>query len=296
MADGRGVRVEGGARRRRIAIVGAGAIGSAFAFQLAKGGHAVTVVARGLRLKQLERDDAVVLVTGERAAVEVRGALDPAVPFDLVLVTVLAPQVDAVLPALGASAATTIMFMFNTFEPLDRLRDAVGEARFAFGFPAGVFAHLVDGKLKHQLFGGTTVTHQAWARAFGDAGIRTVTTDDMHSWLRSHAASVVPLMAIGHIVVARGAGVTWGEAAAHARAMASGFRLVRTLGNSIAPSSAVALSRSPTLLVTTLFWILSRTRILRDLGALGPTEARMLIDQMSAVAPGQTEALLAIAP
>jgi 2-dehydropantoate 2-reductase len=43
----------------RIAILGGGKIGSAFAFQLARtGGHDVTVIARpgSVRLAQLERD------------------------------------------------------------------------------------------------------------------------------------------------------------------------------------------------------------------------------------------------
>jgi 2-dehydropantoate 2-reductase len=67
--------------------------------------------------------------------VRVSSALD-ATGWDLVRVTVLASQVDAVLPALVASAAKTVMFMFNIFDPLRRLRDAVGPSRFAFGFPA----------------------------------------------------------------------------------------------------------------------------------------------------------------
>jgi hypothetical protein len=35
---------------------------------------------------------------------------------------------------------------------------------------------------------------------------------------------------------------------------------------------------------------------MRDLGALGPAEARMLIDMMTAEAKGKTAALLAIRP
>ena len=56
----------------RIAIVGAGQIGSAFAFQLARiGGHDVGVVARpgSTRLRQLRRDGAIVDVKGEQASV-----------------------------------------------------------------------------------------------------------------------------------------------------------------------------------------------------------------------------------
>ena len=282
----------------QIAIVGTGAIGSTFAFHLAKAGHAVTVIARGTRLAQLQRDNALVLVTGERAPVQVCAALDTATPWDLVLVTVLAPQVDAVLPALQASAAQTIMFMFNTFEPLDRLREAVGAARFAFGFPA-ILALLPDGKLKHDIYTRgqrTIVTEPAWAKVFTDAGISTWVENDMHSWLRTHAALVSPLMALSTVVHARGAGVSWSEARAYALALAAGFRIVEALGNKITPPNLGTLSRLPTPLLTSVLWTLSRTKLMRELGVLGPGEARMLIDSMAAAAPDQAAEVRAIRP
>jgi 2-dehydropantoate 2-reductase len=280
----------------RIAIVGPGAIGSTFAYQLAKGGHAVTVIARGARLEQLQRDQAIVLASGERAAVEVHGALDAATPYDLVLVTVLAPQVGAVLPALRASAARRVMFMFNTFEPLDPLREAVGAERFVFGFPGGVFTILRDGKIEPQIRAGTTVGDAAWAKLLTEAGIPAEVDGDMHAWLRSHAALVVPLMAMSTVVVQRGAGVSWREAGAYAEAMEVGFRIVRELGHTITPSSVRTLSGLPRPIARAALWGMSRTKMVRDLGALGPAEARMLIDMMTAAAPGKTAALLAIRP
>ncbi len=57
-----------------------------------------------------------------------------AVPYDLVIVTLLAHQVEAVLPALQRSAAACIQFMFNTFDP-ERLQEAVGDERCSFGMP-----------------------------------------------------------------------------------------------------------------------------------------------------------------
>src|SRR6478735_4539884 len=128
----------------KIAVLGPGGIGTTFAFQLARAGHDVTVIGRGKRLAELQREKAVVTSSGERAAVEVRDALEATTPWDLVLVSVLAHQVSAVLPALAASAAKTVMFMFNTFEPLARLSEAVGASRFAFGFPA-ILATVDDG-------------------------------------------------------------------------------------------------------------------------------------------------------
>ena len=124
----------------KIAIVGAGGIGSTFAVQLARSRHDVTLVARGKRLAQLESAGGVTTSAG-LVRVLTAAKLDETVPWDLVLVTVLAFQVDALLPALGASAAKQVMFMFNTLDPLDRLREAVGPERFAFGFPS-ILAHV----------------------------------------------------------------------------------------------------------------------------------------------------------
>jgi len=49
-------------------------------------------------------------------------------------------------------------------------------------------------------------------------------------------------------------------------------------------------------MLVTLLWPLSRLPALRKAGAAGPGEPRTLIDAMSAAAPGQTPALLAVRP
>jgi 2-dehydropantoate 2-reductase len=282
----------------QIAIVGTGAIGSTFAVQLSNAGHAVTAIARGARLEQLQRDRGVITRDGKHTAVGVSSALDTTTPWDLVLVTVRAPQVDSVLPAVQASAAKTVMFMFNTFEPLDGLRDAVGASRFAFGFP-GMFSALRNGKLQYRISTRgqlTTVTAAAWAKVFSEAGIPTVVHEDMHSWLRTHAAFVAPLLALSCVVHSRGGSISWIEADRFARALSEGFRVVRQLGNTITPKGMVTLSRMPTPVVTLLYWSISRTNVMREVGAPGPGEARMLIDQMTAASAEQTAVLRAIRP
>ncbi|HEY1097466.1 MAG TPA: 2-dehydropantoate 2-reductase N-terminal domain-containing protein [Myxococcota bacterium] len=266
----------------RIAVFGAGAIGTAFAFQLAHAGHAVTVVARGARLAQLRRDDGIVTRDGRRAAVVVADGLDEDVAYDLLLVTVLAPQVAAVLPQFVASRAKRVMFMFNTFEPVAPLRDAVGADRFTFGFPGGVFSLIKDGRIDHVVRSGTTVVDDEHAALFSAAGIPTVTTPDMHAWLRSHAALVVGMMSLGVRVSTRGSGATRAEARDAAVATKQAFALVRRLGHPLLPSAIAVLATLPTSLLTFTLWALSRTKILIDLGALGPHEPRMLIDQMLA--------------
>ncbi len=84
---------------QRLAVIGVGQIGSAFAFNLVRRGeHDVTVIARpgSVRLEQLRRDGAIVSVAGERAPVRVVDALDEGTPYDLVIVTLLAHQVAVV--------------------------------------------------------------------------------------------------------------------------------------------------------------------------------------------------------
>ncbi|ATB28479.1 ketopantoate reductase family protein [Melittangium boletus] len=286
----------------KIAILGPGAIGSTFAFHLSRARHDVTVIARGARLDWLRKERAIVTTRGERAPVEVSDALDTTVPWDLVLVSVLESQVDAVLPALRQSAAKQVMFMFNTFAPLDRLRDVVGADRFRFGFPA-IMAGLVDGRLKAQVIPRsavapqiTIVTDPAWAEVFSQAGIATDTQTDMHSWLRTHAALVVPMMIIFDRVYRRGHGLSWTEARELALGLTEGLELVRSLGNPLTPSGAAVLGKLPTSAVSLLLWTLSRNSTLTALGVQGPGEARTLIDAMVATAPDRTPRLQSLRP
>ncbi len=282
----------------KIAIVGAGRIGTTFGLHLARAGHEVTLVARSKRLEELQKAPAIETVAGERVEVKAAGELDATTPWDLVLVTLFANQVHAVLPALKASAAKKILFMFNTVEPLGRLREAVGAGRFEFGFPT-VIASFVDGKLKSSVSGPgqiTTVTSVETANLFNAAKIPTVVHSDMESFLRSHAAFVIPLMALAAVVHGRQAGLTFAEARRYARVQKEGFALVRQVGNQLTPGFIVVLAALPSLLVALLFWFASRAASVRELGAMGLGEARELIDAMNALAPGSCPEMVAARP
>lgn len=279
-----------------IAVFGPGAIGSTFAFQLSRAGHDVTVVARGKRLEQLQRERAIVTRSGERAEVNVAAALDPSVAFDLVLVTVLAPQIEAILPMLRASAARKVMFMFNTFQSIAPLREAVGHARFAFGFPGGVFTLLKEGRIATQIRRGTVSSDADLAAVFAAAGIPTEVENDMQSWLRSHAAAVYPLMAIGVLSFARQGGISWREAVLHAEAFASGMRIVRAMGSDVRPKVLGRVASLPRFFQAQLMWLMSRTKMLRELGELGSAEPRMLADMMIAAKPDLAAPLAAVRP
>lgn len=281
-----------------IAIIGAGRIGSTFAYHLGKARHDVTLVARGARLEALKSAGAVVTVTGDEAKVAAVGALDVSIAFDLVLVTVLADQVDGLLPELKASKARNIMFMFNSFEPTSRLREAVGVERAHFGFP-NMTAFFIDGRLKSTVDGpgmATTLSSPEWAKVFKQAGMPTEVEPDMDSFLRSHVAFVVPLFAAAQLTWKREANISWAEAAKLTEALVEALELVRGLGHTLKPAFVAVLAKLPRFMLVGIIWAFSRTQANKGLGEFGPGETRSLIDAMAAAAPGRAQKLLAIRP
>lgn len=274
----------------RIAIVGVGNIGSTFAFQLARiGGHDVTVVARpdSKRLEQLRRDGAIVDVKGERASVHVTDALDEQTPFDIVIVTLLAHQVDAVLPALRRSAAGCVQFMFNTFDP-ERLRDAVGHERCAFGMNFVQATLDGDGRLKATIGAGgqkTLMDQKRWANLFNASGLPATVERDMPLWLRCHVPLCVAFESVSVAGVRRGGGASWKEALALARGVHASFGLIKDLGYSVYPRSKALIDRAPASMLAAVLWSMSRIRTFRELLAVGQAECEALVDAMIATAP-----------
>ena len=267
----------------RIAVIGAGGIGSTFAFQLANtGGHEVTAIARpgSNRARQLVRDGGIVNTRGERANVHVADALDEQIKYDLVLVTLLAHQVDTVLPQLQRSAAQWIQFMFNNFDP-ERLRDAIGAERCSFGMPFLQATVDQDGKLNAKIGAAgqkSKMSSQAWVKVFNEAGLPAVFESNMLLWLRCHAPLGAAFESASVAGVRRGGGASWNESVVIARGMQECFTLIRRLGYPLYPSGKLLLHRSPVWAVASLLWFMSRIRSFRELLATGVNESRGLVD------------------
>jgi 2-dehydropantoate 2-reductase len=289
----------------RIAVIGAGKIGSAFAFQLVRnGGHDVTMIARpgSPRLHQLERDGAIIDVKGERASVRVAGTLDERVTYDLVIVTLLAHQVDAILPGLQRSAAKTIQFMFNIFDP-ERLEAAIGVERCAFSMPFIQAMLNPDGRLKVTIGAGgqkTIMSQPSWVDVFNAAGLPARCEPNMALWLRCHAPLCVAFESISVGGMRRGGGASWGQARILAHGVRASFDLIKRLGFEIYPASKRRISFSPVTLIAGALWGLSRIRTFRELLATGERECGALVDAMVAVAmpehPATAAAIQAMKP
>jgi 2-dehydropantoate 2-reductase len=274
----------------KIAVLGTGKIGSTFAFQLARvGHHDVTVIARpgSVRLDQLQRDQGIIDVNGERVSVRVTDTLDEETPYDLLIVTLLDHHTDAILPSLQRSAAKCVQFMFNTFHP-ERFQDAIGLDRCAFGMPFVQATLKGDGKLKSTIGAAgqkTIMSEQRWVDIFNAAGLPAVLEPDMPLWLRCHVPMCVAFESVAVAGERRGGGASWGEAIVLARGLHAGFDLIRRLGYSIYPKAKKRLDRRPTPLLAAMLWGMSRIRAFREVLATGKAECEILVDDMVAAAP-----------
>jgi 2-dehydropantoate 2-reductase len=276
-----------------IAVIGLGGIGSTFAFYLAKAGHNVTVVARpgSPRLQQLQRDQGVMTASGPRPTMTVADHLDETAAYDLVLVTTLAHQVEAVLPALQRSQAKAIQFMFNTFEP-ERLGASVGAARCSFGMPFVAATVVDDGALNATITGRKTLHGDArWAALFTLAGLPSAFEPDMPLWLRCHAPMCVAMESICFTAHRRGAGATWAEAMIVSRGVRAAYAVIEGLGYRVYPRSKAILKASPPSVTAAMLWFVSRIASFRALLATGVQECRVLAGVMAEAATRATPTL-----
>ncbi|WP_347557064.1 2-dehydropantoate 2-reductase N-terminal domain-containing protein [Robbsia sp. KACC 23696] len=282
----------------KIILIGAGRIGSAIAFCLAKAGHDITVVARGKRFEVLQSDGAIVTIDGQRVPVKVLSALDPATLYDLAIVTVPEHHLAPLLPTLSVSRADRILLMFNTFRGTKPYRAIFGAERFAFGFP-NMAAYLPDQQLRYRVDGPgmvTTMSDPSLASLFKRAGMPSEVEPDMDAFLRSHVALVVPIFLAALLTWKRANQLTWKEATQLNSAWTEGFDVVRSLGHATRPRSLALLFRLPSFVRTVLLWIMSRASVIKDLGEFGPMETRALIDEMAAARPDKTTVLQSLRP
>ncbi len=271
----------------RIAVLGAGRIGSTFAFHLARNGHhQVTAIARpnSVRLQQLRREQGIVNTKGERADVRVADTLDEETPYDLVVVTVLAHQIDMIMPELQRSAAKRVLFMCNTFDP-ERLRDAVGAERCSFGMPFLQATVDQDGRLSAKVGAAgqkSKMNDQGCVHIFVAAGLPAVLEADMLLWLRCHVPLCIAFESVSVAGVRRGGGASWSQSMVLARGVQESFTLIQRLGYRLYPSGKSLLNASPAWTVAGMLWTMSRIPSFRELLATGIGECRALVDELVA--------------
>ncbi|MBK8250297.1 MAG: 2-dehydropantoate 2-reductase [Gemmatimonadetes bacterium] len=200
---------------RRIAVVGAGAIGGLFGGRLAAGGHEVVFLARGATLDALaERGLIVDSPEGDLRLQPVRCAQDAAAvgPVDLVLVCVKAGQVSALAPTLRAliGDGTLVIPLQNGVEASGQLAAALGEAVLE-GYSRVIAEAVAPGHIRHvavtptiafapRVGAGSPPTEgvlAGWGEVFRGAGLHVEETPDVLRALWEKFMFVEPLGAVG---------------------------------------------------------------------------------------------------
>ena len=189
-----------------ILIYGAGVVGSFFAATLQHGGHTVSILARGKRYSDINKQGIVLYDPLEEkevtARVQVVETLDPEDFYDMVIVAMKKNQVPHVLPILAQNTRIpSILFMVNNAEGPEPFISALGKERVVLSFSAtggeltehGVQCLLSD---TYEIPLGSVNEHSHLDEiicAFNQADISVNIYGDMDSWLKYHVALVSPL-------------------------------------------------------------------------------------------------------
>ena len=192
----------------KILIYGAGVLGSIHAVRLHDAGHAVSLVARGDRLKAV-RAHGVLIAEGESAdvrSVPIPVLEHPTGHWDLILVFVRSHQVDAALVSI-ATVEGDVLFLLNWAAGPEPLGAVIGSERVLLGFaaqggtmdgdvvryrPESLLTRLVSMSIGEP-DGRKTPRLERLLETLRSAGFRAKAEPRMDAWLRTHAAFEVPL-------------------------------------------------------------------------------------------------------
>jgi 2-dehydropantoate 2-reductase len=241
----------------KILVVGAGVIGSVYACKLVDAGHDVTIVAREERLTNLRTFGLVIenAESGVRSEVAVSAvsAPDPALEYDLVLVSVRSEQLASTLPLLTSMTdGSDVLFFGNTGGRNADLVRVLG-SRAVFGFPAAGGTrdgHLIRYVLIDQqktLLGEAGRESSPRVRAlkttFERAGFSVAISPHIDRWLICHAAFVVPIAfaLYAHGTDASRLAADRDSVRAMVRATRQAFHALQVAGNAEIPTNLKAL-------------------------------------------------------
>jgi 2-dehydropantoate 2-reductase len=181
----------------KVLVLGSGMQGTLFGVRLARAGHHVTLIARGARARELQRDGAIIenLETGVRETCRllVLDALPADTEADICLVMTRGDQIAAVLSQVAVTAIPRIVVMANQVSGIDMLRSAVGADRLVLAFP-GFAGSIVNGVDQYvPIPEQPTAVDAAAADVIAlirGAGIGVSPVRDMESWLIRHVVFV----------------------------------------------------------------------------------------------------------
>lgn len=196
-----------GNSRTRVLVIGAGVNGSVCATRLQDSGVDVTVLARGERIEEINKEGIIIEnpFSHKRTVTRVKtiGELLPDDAYDYILVVVRRNQVPDLLPVLAANRSPNIVFMGNNLAGPGEMIRALGEQRVMMGF---VFAGgKRDGDIIRaigptrlavlatpfgEVGGAVTPRLKKLVSIFKQAGLNAKISTDIVDYLATHASGV----------------------------------------------------------------------------------------------------------
>jgi 2-dehydropantoate 2-reductase len=191
-------------------VIGAGVNGSVCAAWLFEYGADVTVLARGKRLAEIQRNGLVIenAFSQKRTVAGVRaiGELPPRDIYDYVLVVVRRDQVAELLPTLAANNSPNVVFMNNNLSGPGEIVAALGPQRPMLGFvfaggkrdgeiirTIGPFRHSLMPTPFGEIDGKVTPRLKRLVNLLNRAGLRAKVSTNIVDYLATHACLVAVL-------------------------------------------------------------------------------------------------------
>ncbi|PWW34732.1 MULTISPECIES: ketopantoate reductase family protein [Paenibacillus] len=196
-----------------ILVYGAGVLGSQLAQVLVRGGNDVTILARGKRAEELEREGIVIRHVFQFKTtvdpVRVTRTLEENDEYDLIFVVMKYNDFPSVLPILAANQSRNVVIVGNNADArsmqLFLEKNSKVEKRIAFGFQVsggrrqedrmlsigGATGQMVIGGLDDEI-AFKSILDQAFERT----KYKLNYLDDIDAWLKSHIVPILMLNAV----------------------------------------------------------------------------------------------------
>jgi ketopantoate reductase len=194
----------------KILVLGAGVIGTTYAWQLSTVGHEVSLLVRTSKREPVERDGIRIRYRDERlkksepvevvyrpAAVD---QMNPQDAYDLIIVSVRAHQMDEILPELAAgSGSADILFFGNNWWGEERIRKLLPPEQYLFGFSRLVGGWRTENQIECIFFDNPELVTMLGERdgqltprlknlrdVFEKANLKPMLSPDILGWLSIH--------------------------------------------------------------------------------------------------------------
>lgn len=247
----------------KVLIYGAGVLGSHLAHALIRGGNEVTILARGERAEELERDGLVIRhyfqLKTSVDPVRVIRRLEPEDIYDLIFVVMKFTDFPSVLPILAENRSSNMVIVGNNTNARDMQaylqENSTTRKNIAFGFQISAGRREPGGRIVSvragvgMVIGGLDgpIPFQALLdQAFAKTKYKLIYHDNIDAWLKNH---IIPILAInyGNFIyngqMKKIAGDT-GLLRQMVAAMDEGFRVLEALGIPLVPAKQAKLIRN----------------------------------------------------